>query len=732
MTSRVVSSWLAFALGLALVASLIAWLLLGGPIAGQGGTKSESNMEENTPKGPSVPIVPEGDEPTLPVVESAPPLDRGARPRREDEPRRSLRVHIVEEANPSRGVPKARVNGWHIRRVLPGHGKPPSDNLPSAVEKTDAEGRATVPRITREAIYLQVSAPGFAMARRTIPAADEAETQVEVALARGAVVAGRVLRADGTPAVGAEVRGMQPEQWGWIEESHETVTDGFGAFRLSGYFPSLVSLRATFRDGDGVWEAESKALAGSLDAEVRVPEDPKRRRVRLLVKGPDGRPVPMARWDAEDGLSIPYGRASSHGFLESGVADLPADPDVQWVTIAYPRGEDGKPLPWATTVVGPLETRAGDLEVTMPRSRSITGTVRDDRGNPMPDVTVFAKPLIPVGGSERPVSKGWLMSGTDRNGKFEIEGVPPGKVEVSPFKQNWKFDGFEKWRDEGVSNLTTPAGPIDFSGTKQRLIDGWVRHADGTPAPEAAVYVLGGNDEKEGWTRVLVGRDGSFSEPYYHFRLIRLRAGLSPSGPEDMAASEVSRRPGVWPVVFTVPASRSLLVHVPEWPASVPGAARLVNGPYSRGKWAWILDGTARFDGIDSRAPLSCYCGPLPDGRIAFSRDLSAAGPEATVPLVPSRSIRGRARGFPADASSQRVWADTSEFEATGRVEADGTFLVRGVPPGPCRVCVVFTRGEASWAGFARDAGSTDPVEVELRRMDEAELEALTTPRPPP
>jgi hypothetical protein len=247
------------------------------------------------------------------------------------------------------------------------------------------------------------------------------------------------------------------------------------------------------------------------------------------------------------------------------------------------------------------------------------------------------------------------------------------------------------------------------------------------------VYARGTDAEAEGWSDVRVERDGAFSVYHYGLGLIRLRVGLSPSGAEDMAATEVTADPSVEsePLVLTAPRSRSLLVRIPDWPVSVPGAARLANGPYSRAQAEWIVGGTARFEGIDPRAPLSVYCGPLPDGRIAFHPDVSKAGAEVTLPLVPSRSIRGRARGFPSDARPDRVWADTSAFEARGHIDSDGSFLVPGVPPGACRVCIVFKRGEEVWAGSVRDAGSAVRVEIKVRQMDESAFAAFVFPRPP-
>ena len=644
----------------------------------------------------------------------------------EDKPRRTLRVRVVEADDRDRGVANARVNVWRITRVPPGGAKAPSDVLSDGRATADARGRATIARITRNAAYVQVTAPGFRMARRTIAAADAAEAELEVALTRGAVVGGVVRGADGSPAVGVLVRGTQPEQWGW--DPAEVRTDGRGAFRLSGFHPGYVSLRAALRDGDVVWVGELGVEAGSVDADIRLSAEPTRRRLRVLVKGADGRRVPSARWEAVGGRWAPGGGARSRGKVENGVFVLPPDPDVQWVTVIDPRDKDHRALPWAPAVVGPLGARGGDLEVIMPRGVAVSGTVRDESGKPLSDVLVFARPLVTREGAEEVVLGAWSDAVSDVSGRFRIDGVAPGRVEIDPNKGGWIAT---------PARVTVPSGPIDVVLRPLRRLRVRVRHEDGTPAPRAVIYGLGCDARAKGWSRMSVNQDGKG-----HFWMsvlgtgepIRLRAGLAPTGVEDMAASEVTleAKPGPGTILLTVPRSRSLVIRIPDWPASVPGAVRLANGPYSPGHSAWIVDGAASFEGIDPRAPLAVHAGPLPDGRIAYSPRISQASEEVTLALVPSRTIRGRAHGFPSDAQPDRVWADTSAFEARGLVGPDGTFVIRGVPPGACRVCVLFRRGQDVWAGSVRDGGSTERVDVELRQMAAADLPAWIYPRPPP
>jgi hypothetical protein len=602
---------------------------------------------------------------------------------------------------------------------------------PSA--QTDAGGWAAIERIvTNKAgarhirwsddagLYLQATASGFTMARRTVPAADWAGSAIEISLARGMAVTGTVRKSDGTPAAGVRVRGTQPENWGWVEDGHEAVTDSRGSFYLSGFAPGWVSLHAVLIRADAAWVEDAWAEAGCADTEIRLPAEPTRRCIRLLVSGEDGIPVAGARWDAEDDV---FSRASRHGWLQDGVLMLPADPDVQWVTIAHPRDTDQAALPWATTVVGPLGARGGDLEVEMPRGFTVFGTVRDEHGKPLKDVLMWAKPLVAVGATERVVSRAQSVSHSDIEGRFRMGGVPPGRVQVEARKEGWSAKPMR---------FSVPAGLLEFVMHRTPTLRGFVRYPDGSPAPEATVYVHGEKRAEQGWANVVVYQDGHFLISPDGPRAIRLRAGFSPSGVDDMAASEVTVGAGVeaGTIVLTVPRSRGLLVLIPDWPATVAGAARLMNGPYSPGSSEWILGGRVSFNAIDWRAPLSVYCGPLPDGRIAFAPEISPTSKEVTVALVPSRTIRGRACGFPSDAKPASAWADTSAFEARGSVRPDGTFLIHGVPPGGCRVCVLFKRGRDVWAGSVWDAGSAEQVEVELRQKNEADLPAWIYPRP--
>lgn len=228
-----------------------------------------------------------------------------------------------------------------------------------------------------------------------------------------------------------------------------------------------------------------------------------------------------------------------------------------------------------------------------------------------------------------------------------------------------------------------------------------------------------------------VSQEGSFAVYSEGSHDIRLRVGLPPLGPEDLAGSEVTVGPETsGPLSLTVSRGVRLRVRVPDWPSHMAGAARIAGGPHSRGKSAWILGNAATFEEVESGERLTVYCGPLPDGRIGFVHEVSPTSGEVSVPLVPSRSIWGRAIGAPPGATPERVWADRTDFEASGQLRPDGRFLIRGVPPGPCRICVVFRVGQDLWAGAQMDEGSADPAFVEVSSMEGAAFAEWLAQRP--
>lgn len=647
--------------------------------------------------------------------------------------RRLLRVRVVDADKPALGVGNATMHvfplGGHPRLVW----EPGTHFYATRTTGTDGRTSLTVPtRASRwareEGLYLQVRAPGFMLARRVISAVEWTEAELVVPLRRGSVVRGRVLQADGTPAVGASVAATQPEHGGWSADPSTSTTDADGAFRLSGLFPGWVAIEATYKAGDAAWASKAIVDVEDTVVEVRLPADPARRLLCLVVKTEDGALLREGYWLAVRGPGpAPSGDEvqappDSYGDVVRGEATLPAVPSLQYVVLM-----DSSSDPTAASgsiVVGPLGGRGGTLEVVMPKTVQLRGTLRDQFGEPFREALIVAYPVYRDGAVERAArSSPCATTSVWRDGTFRLDGAPATRIEVGAHTVEGLVESVR---------MDATSGPVHLVGQRMATATGTVLHPDGRPARDALVYARLAGAGPGAWQAHPVGASGIVTiwRPQGQDHVVRTL--LPPTGVEEAAASEIRLAGSLDEVTLAAPGARSLTVRVPDWPREEPGLTWVMNGPRSRPRAAWIIGGVARFEGLPAGSTLSILCTPLLDGRIAFRREVSPSEDEVSLPLVASRTIRGLAHGIPHAAQPESVWADTSEFVAEGHLAEDGRFVVRGVPRGACRVCVVFRLGADRWVGAVRDEGAATCVRVEVQRIGEDALDAWIYPRPAP
>jgi protocatechuate 3,4-dioxygenase beta subunit len=130
-------------------------------------------------------------------------------------------------------------------------------------------------------------------------------------------------------------------------------------------------------------------------------------------------------------LSVPMGQFAEDGaFKITGVY-----PAKYWIALgAIPKGTYVKSIRFAGQEVAhaPLDLTtgaAGSLEITLSaKAADLSGTVHDDKGEPLPQISVTLWPKVPDKGSE---DGGIHTANTDQNGGFKISGLAPGDYYVA-------------------------------------------------------------------------------------------------------------------------------------------------------------------------------------------------------------------------------------------------------------------------------------------------------------
>jgi protocatechuate 3,4-dioxygenase beta subunit len=273
---------------------------------------------------------------------------------------------------------------------------------------------------------------GLAPARLTIPRGKGGE--IEVRLARGSVIAGRVLDEQGNPIPGTLVQAATgvPSRWGREEQPSGIRTGEDGTFRVGplGDGPHVLTVAPP---EPFVAPAPQRVVAGSEDLRIVL-----RRGVSALVTvlDGDGRPVPgaavfvqeggsraaesVAVDDAADQLLGLLRDAPERHELRTGVTGTvrlpPLDPEQGYsVRVVGPR--TGVSLAEVT-----LEGwRPAATTVRLARSWTVTGLVQDEQGLPMPGAYVQA----------RTESAAERFAVADPEGRFEVRQLEAGAVVLS-------------------------------------------------------------------------------------------------------------------------------------------------------------------------------------------------------------------------------------------------------------------------------------------------------------
>lgn len=288
-------------------------------------------------------------------------------------PRRTVRVRVVraDDRTPLEGV---AIEDRSSRRLA----------------ETGADGVATVPWSIRVAGPLRARRAGFA--GKDLVIRDDTR-DVELALAAGRRLEGRVRRADGTAVGGAEVlAGDASGIVGW------TVADAEGRFEVTDVDEGECLVTAYLSEGDAVLSGTARGRAGT-PIEVTLAETSTavgtrpiptaaapagRATIEVVATGPDGRRVPVA------GVRSSIGGRRGFAWLRGGSARVEAAPaESGFVEASNPRDEFDRPLPFAPgrAEVGPTTER---VVVRLGPGSTLEGRVEDPDGAPLSGVEVVA------------------------------------------------------------------------------------------------------------------------------------------------------------------------------------------------------------------------------------------------------------------------------------------------------------------------------------------------------
>lgn len=302
--------------------------------------------------------------------------------------------------------------------------------------------------------------------------------------------AGRVVRPDGSPAIGAEVTvfvGAADRQG----DGRAAWTDADGRFGFDDVAASEVELSASLRAED-LYAPTRRSVAEETPVTLRLQPAPLPGFVLVRVLDPDGRPVAHAN------VIGAFGEVHASEFVTAGRAllDLRAAdagrPAARTGTLEVRDASDerGRPLPVGVASVDGV--RPGTVvEVRLPRERTIEGRVVGPDGRGVAGVRVVA---VAATGPEAGwwTASPWMWSivdgvRSDGDGRFRVGRLGDGAHLVAALPT-------EAWAPTGPVPADTGARDVVLRLRAADVATVTVRDADGRPV-EGATVVAADVDE---------------------------------------------------------------------------------------------------------------------------------------------------------------------------------------------------------------------------------------------
>jgi len=387
-----------------------------------------------------------------------------------------LSGRVVDEAGrPVAGARvRARSSHWNIRRLAG-----------PRVQETAGAGAFELVGVRAGEITVTASAPDYREVEEALGELQPGELRegIEVVLARGDLVAGRVVWPDGAPAVGARVRlaaGTGSPRSATVQTlglGREVKPDG--GFLLGGLDPGPYALRASCepRAEDEDTSPLFKAYVEGVQAGTRdlVLELRPTSSVAGLAVDDAGAPVPAFRVSArQQGVALGEGLAGR--FEDQGGAfELAGFAEGRWTLEARAEGFSGsEPLEVAVPHRGPPAV------LRLIRGARLAGVVLDPGGAPVAGASVRARCSLEGGAVAS------HDGDADEQGRFELRDLAAGSFALTASS--------ESWAPSQERTLTLAAGEavedLVLSLTAGGTLEGRVFGDDGAPATGRTIMTV--------------------------------------------------------------------------------------------------------------------------------------------------------------------------------------------------------------------------------------------------
>jgi RNA polymerase sigma-70 factor (ECF subfamily) len=347
---------------------------------------------------------------------------------------------------------------------------------------TDADGRYAFPGWSgRDSSVLAVAADGRPSIWKKVPA----DGDLDFALVVGDRVAGRVVRADGTPVVSARVAVTGGGGSGRNADSLTTTTGAGGLFELAGLWhdaphtlvaaaPGLGRALVDFdppADAKGVVQLgdvvlrDGRTIEGTaMDGDGRPLAD-----VAVYLSGAnDDRDRLRRSGPAPTGSGSELRRTDDRGrFRFTDIA-----PGTYSLALQVQRA----PTVPRVRVFLPPETDVTGLRLRLAGSQTVTLLVVDDTGAPQEDVNFQVRGSFPEVDGVTPM----LFGGTDRDGRATFIGLPATETRAWASSQ-------KDFLYEAIPPFVPAGQEIRVALRRAVVIKGVMRGEDGRPVPNLSI-----------------------------------------------------------------------------------------------------------------------------------------------------------------------------------------------------------------------------------------------------